>query len=48
LFFDQGFSEETMESCLLRITIKDKKIKEVSSQKIKISDLFQPYISEDN
>jgi len=46
--FDQGFSEETMESCLLRITIKDKKIKEVSSQKIKISDLFQPYISEDN
>ena len=45
--FDQGFSEETMESCLLRITIKDKKIKEVSSQKIKISDLFQPYISEE-
>ena len=45
--FDQGFSEETMESCLLRITIKDKKIKEVASQKIKISDLFQPYITED-
>ena len=45
--FDQGFSEETMESCLLRITIKDKKIDQVSCQKIKISDLFQPYFSED-
>jgi len=45
--FDQGFSEETMESCLLRITIKDKKIEQVLSQKVKISDLFQPYISEE-
>ncbi len=44
--FDQGFSEETMESCLLRITIKDKKIEQVSCQKVKISDFFQPYFTE--
>ncbi len=43
--FDQGFSEDTMEGMLLDIRIKDKKIDKVIPQKIKISNLFQPYFS---
>ncbi len=40
--FDQGFSEETMEGLLLKVIIEDKKMKEISSKKIEISDFFQP------
>jgi len=42
--FDQAFSEETMESIILKVVIGDKKIKEVSSEKIKINKYFQPYL----
>lgn len=44
--FDMGFSEETMEGLLLEVIIKDKEIKEVIPRKIKISDSFQPYLSD--
>lgn len=40
--FDQGFSEKTMESIILRAIIKDKKIKEIFSEDIKINEYFQP------
>ena len=40
--FDQGFSEETMKSIILKVAIKDKKIKEISSEDIKINKYFQP------
>lgn len=42
--FDMGFSKETMEGLLLEVIIKDKKIAEINSKKIKISDSFQPYL----
>ncbi|MDI6883217.1 MAG: CapA family protein [Patescibacteria group bacterium] len=42
--FDQGFSQETMEGLMLEIIIENKKIKELNPQKIKISELFQPYL----
>ena len=40
--FDQGFSEETMKSIILKVIIKDKKIKEIFSEDIKINKYFQP------
>ena len=40
--FDQGFSEETMKSIILKVAIKDKKIKEISSENIRINEYFQP------
>jgi len=40
--FDQGFSEETMKSIILKVVIKNKKIKEISSEDIKINKYFQP------
>jgi poly-gamma-glutamate synthesis protein (capsule biosynthesis protein) len=42
--FDQGFSEETMESVILKVKIKKEEIVEVSSQKLKINNYFQPEI----
>ncbi len=39
---DQSFSEETMKGLLLKIIVENKKIKEVSSEEVKISDSFQP------
>lgn len=40
--FDQHFSEETMESIILKVIIKEKKIKKVYSENIKINKYFQP------
>jgi len=40
--FDQGFSEETMKSIILKVIIKDKKIKEIFSEDIEINKYFQP------
>ena len=40
--FDQGFSEKTMKSIILKVIIKDKKIKEIFSEDIKINKYFQP------
>jgi len=44
--FDQGFSKETMEGLLLKVKIKDKKIEEVISKKVRMNDFFQPSIVE--
>lgn len=41
--FDQSFSEETTKGLLLKVVVEDKKIKEVSSKEIKISEDFQSY-----
>jgi len=40
--FDQDFSEETMESIILKVIIDEKKIKEVYSEDIRINKYFQP------
>ena len=40
--FEQGFSEETMKSIILKAIIKDKKIKEIFSEDIEINKYFQP------
>ena len=42
--FDQGFSEETMKSIILKVIIKDKKIKEIFPKDIKINEYFQPEV----
>ncbi len=42
--FDQGFSEQTMQGRLLKITIKNKKIKEVVPVDVKLNNSFQPEI----
>lgn len=39
--FDQSFSKETMEGLILETIVQDKKIAEVSSQKITINDFYQ-------
>jgi len=39
--FDQDFSNKTMEGMLLKVLIKEKKIKQVSPLKIKINQYFQ-------
>jgi len=44
--FDQDFSAETSEGEIAKITIKDKKIKEVSAIKTRINDSLQPEIIE--
>ena len=46
--FDQGFSEETMKSIILKVTIEDKKIKTVSFENIKINEYFQPELVNGN
>ncbi|MBZ9578580.1 CapA family protein [Patescibacteria group bacterium] len=43
--FDQGFSEKTMEGLLLKVIIKDNKIKELIPIEIKINKFFQPEIT---
>ncbi len=43
--FDQGFSEKTMKSLLLRVIIEDNEIKEVTPIEIKINKFFQPEIA---
>lgn len=40
--FDQHFSKETMEGIVLKATVEDKKITEVSSDKIVINKYYQP------
>ena len=42
--FDQGFSEETMKGLMLKVLIKDGKIKELVSVEVKINEFFQPEI----
>ncbi len=42
--FDQSFSEQTMQGLLLKVSIKDSKIKEVVPQNIKLNEYFQPEI----
>lgn len=40
--FDQHFSQETMESIILKVVIQNKKIEKVYSEEIKINKYFQP------
>jgi len=40
--FDQHFSEETMESIILKVVVEEKKIKKVYSENIRINEYFQP------
>ncbi|MDO8264902.1 MAG: CapA family protein, partial [Candidatus Parcubacteria bacterium] len=42
--FDQGFSEETQKGLLLKILIRNGKIKEIIPIEIKINEYFQPEI----
>jgi len=42
--FDQYFSKETMESIILKVVVKDKEIKKVYSQDIKINEYYQPEV----
>jgi len=43
--FDQYFSEETMRGMLLAVTIEDKKITNISSDKILINKYYQPELA---
>jgi len=43
--FDQNFSEETMKGLMLKVLVKDDKIKEVIPIEIKINRFFQPEIA---
>ena len=43
--FDQYFSKETMEGLLLKVTVEDKKITDVSSDKIIINKYYQPELA---
>jgi len=43
--FDQGFSEETTKGLILKVLIKNRKIREVIPIEIKINQYFQPEIS---
>jgi len=40
--FDQSFSKETMEGEIVKIMVKDKRIREVIPQKIKMNEFYQP------
>lgn len=42
--FDQDFSKETMQGLILKILIKDKKIKEVKALDIEINEHYQPFL----
>jgi len=46
--FDQSFSEETMESVILKVKVKNKKIQEIFSEKLKINEYSQPELISDN
>lgn len=43
--FDQHFSKETMEGLALKVTVENKKITEVSSDKILINKYYQPELA---
>lgn len=43
--FDQHFSKETMEGLLLKATVEDKNITDVSSEKILINKYYQPELA---
>jgi len=45
--FDQHFSKETMEGLALKVTMEDKKITNVSSDKIVINKYYQPELAGD-
>lgn len=45
--FDQHFSKETMEGLVLKATVENKKITDVSSDKIKINKYYQPKLVAD-
>jgi len=44
--FDQGFSKETMKGQIVKVTIKDKKIQDITPIDIKMNEYFQPEIVE--
>jgi|AntAceMinimDraft_9_1070365.scaffolds.fasta_scaffold01780_4 poly-gamma-glutamate synthesis protein (capsule biosynthesis protein) len=44
--FDQAFSERTMESTILKVKVRNKKIEEVFSEKLKLNQYFQPEMSD--
>lgn len=44
--FDQTFSEETMQAAILKVVVKDKKIKEVSLLPTRITPTFQVHLVE--
>ena len=46
--FDQHFSKETMEGLVLKATIENKKIADVSSDKIIINKYYQPELAADS
>lgn len=44
--FDQDFSEETMESLALEVSVKNKAIQTVEARKIKLNGFYQPQLSD--
>jgi gamma-polyglutamate biosynthesis protein CapA len=42
--FDQNFSEETKTGLLLSVTLKDKKVDRVTSEKVNFNSSYQPFI----
>jgi len=44
--FDQNFSKDTNSGLILKVTIKNKKIEDVKTQKIGFTHTYQPYIVE--
>ncbi|MFA5249554.1 MAG: CapA family protein [Candidatus Paceibacterota bacterium] len=44
--FDQDFSEETMKSLALEVSVSNKKIKTVSTRQIKINKFYQPELAD--
>ena len=46
--FDQGFSKETMEGMMLKVTVQENSITKVMPLKVRISKEFQPAISKES
>ena len=44
--FDQSFSEKTMQGQIVKVVVKEGKIKEVLPIDIKLNDSFQPEIAQ--
>lgn len=44
--FDQNFSEETKNGLLLTVTLKNKKIDQVTSEKINFNSSYQPFLAQ--
>ncbi len=42
--FDQNFSEDTKSGLLLSVTLKNKKIEQVTSEKVNFNSSYQPFI----